>query len=80
MSRKIESQTSNEKTYYLHQRNIKIYPVNVGQKMYIEVNNNGKIKRFDKVLKQTDVNDALAKTFNYYYNLLKENEQTNQIR
>jgi len=67
-----ESKASPEQIYFVYKNGIKIYPVNVGQKMFIEVDNNGKIKRFDKELKQKEVNDALAKTIIYYCELLEK--------
>ena len=41
------------------------------QKWYIEVNNNGKKKTFPKKISASEIDDAIWKTINYYYKLLK---------
>lgn len=51
---------------------IKIYPVSKFFKWYIEVDNNGKIKRFDKIVIASELENAIAKTYEYYYKLLND--------
>lgn len=45
---------------------------------YIEVENNGKILRFNKTVAKNDLNEAIAKTVIYFYKELKikENEKS----
>jgi hypothetical protein len=45
---------------------IKVYPVNVGFKIYIEAEINGKKKRFPKQVSGKEINEALAKTYKHY--------------
>ena len=42
------------------------------QKWYIEVDNNGKKHTFQKKISHGEIDDALWKTINHYYKLLKE--------
>lgn len=72
-------QTTGERIYYIFSRNIIVYPVGISQnEFYIESNNFGIIKRFNKKLTQKEVNNALAKTVDYYYNMLHENKNLNK--
>jgi len=68
------SQSDPAKVYFLSKSGIVIYPVGVNGKFYIEVNNNGNLKRYDKAVSQSEIDEATAKTVNYYYKLLKEKE------
>lgn len=50
---------------------IKVYPVNVKSKWFIEVNNNNKITRFEKEVLKNEISLSMAKTYIYYYEKLK---------
>lgn len=63
---------SNEVIYSVTKHGIKIYPVSKYFKWYVEVDNNGKIKRFDKIVPPNELNNAIAKTYIYYYKLLND--------
>lgn len=41
---------------------------------HVQVDNNGKIKTFNKPVSPNDLNDAIAKTIIYYYNELKKEQ------
>lgn len=56
--------------YYLYKIGIRIYPV-YEYAWYIEVDDNDTVKRFDKIVYQDEINEALAKTILYYYNQKK---------
>jgi hypothetical protein len=60
--------------YILIKNGIKVYPVGYIGKFKIQVDNNGKLKTFDKLITQGEVNEAINKTIRYYYDKLKENE------
>ena len=60
--------------YILIKNGIKVYPVGYSGKFKIQVDNNGKLKTFDKLITQVEVNEAINKTIKYYYDKLKENE------
>lgn len=60
--------------YILIKNGIKVYPVGYSGKFKIQVDNNGKLKTFDKLITQGEVNEAINKTIRYYYDKLKENE------
>jgi hypothetical protein len=53
---------------------ILIWLLSKNYKHYVQVDNNGKIKTFDKPVSQNDLNDAIAKTIIYYYNELKKEQ------
>ena len=63
---------SPEQLYFVHQHGIKVYPISKSGSWFIEVDNNGKLHRFDKKVAQNDLNEAIAKTIVFYYNKLKE--------
>ena len=63
---------SPEQIYFVIKSGIKVYPISKLGSWLIEVDNNGKIQRFEKKVSQNDLNDAIAKTIIYYYNKLKE--------
>lgn len=54
---------------------IKVYPVFINHKTYIQVDNNGKIKTYDKPISQSEINDAIAKTIIHFYNQLNQNKK-----
>lgn len=60
--------------YILIKNGIKVYPVGYSGKFKIQVDNNGKLKTFNKLITQGEVNEAINKTIKYYYDKLKENE------
>lgn len=73
------------KLYFVSKHGISIYPIpeseyksrrgsyaSKSNKWYIEVNNNGKIKTFDKVVPEPELTETIWKTINYYYKLLTE--------
>lgn len=53
---------------------IKVYPVNKKGKWFIEVDNNGKIKTFEKAITEKEISESAVKTYQFYYNRLKELE------
>ena len=73
-----------EKIHFLSKHGIQVYPIseiefcrrrsmNTESKQWlIEVNNNNKIKTFPKKIPYSEVDEAIWKTINYYYELLKE--------
>jgi hypothetical protein len=63
---------SPEQIYFVHQNGIKIYPISKNGSWYIEVNNNGRIKLFDKRVANDNLNESIALTIIFYYNKLKE--------
>lgn len=63
---------SSEHIYFVGKNGIKVYPVSRFGSWFIEVNNNGRIHRFEKKVSQNDLNSAIASTITYYYNKLKE--------
>lgn len=76
------------KSYFVYKHGISIYPISEFsfkkrrgiddfscikyQRWYIEVDNNGVKKMFQKILKAPEVDDAIWATINYYYKLLNE--------
>ena len=66
-----------EQSYLVIKSGIKVYPVSQDKKWFVEVDNNGKIKRFDKVVPAAELNEALAKTIMHYYKLLTEPKDAN---
>lgn len=63
---------SNDVIYFVSKHGIKIYPVSKFFKWYIQVDNNGKIKTFDKIVTPSELNNSIAKTYQYYYKLLND--------
>lgn len=61
------------KSYFVFKHGIKIYPIydETMKKFKIQVENNGKKTTFPKLITQKEINEALAKTVNYYYDKLK---------
>lgn len=71
-SSSLQKTASPEQIYFVGKRGIMIYPINVEGSWFIQVNNNGKLKTFSKVISITEINESVAKTVIYYYNELKE--------
>lgn len=75
---------NSDQIYLVLKSGIKVYPVkNINKTTgkpdkhwYVEVDNNGIIKRFDKTVSDDDLNEAIAKTIIHYANLLKEKKTT----
>lgn len=63
---------SPEQIYFVGKSGIKIYPIYVNDGWFIQVDNNGVLKTFPKSISSTEINESVAKTIIYYYNLLKE--------
>lgn len=89
----LQIQANNEKAYYVIKNGIKIYPISefeyfekIGRdgftvlknkKWLVESDNNGTITTYKKLVSESELNEMIAKTINYYYNKLKENENKN---
>ena len=69
---KAYKKASAKQIYLVGKNGIKVYPVFKLGSWSIEVNNNGRIFRFDKKVLHSSLNEALAKTIIFYYNKLKE--------
>lgn len=54
-------------SYELIKSGIKVYPIHFRGKWWIEINNNGKIQRFEKAIAQNEINLAVHKTILYCY-------------
>lgn len=52
------------------------YDVIKYRRWYVEVSNNGVKKRFEKIVKNDELEDAIWATINYYWKLLEEKKQT----
>lgn len=63
---------SPEQIHFVGKSGIKVYPVSKSGAWFIEVDNNGKIYRFEKKVPQNELNESIAKTVIFYYNKLKE--------
>jgi len=84
----LQKTASPEQIYWVLKNGITIYPISEfsylqrkgetnfsiisKQRWYIEVNNNGRITFYNKIISSRDLNEAIAKTIIYYYNKLKE--------
>lgn len=68
------------KSYYIFARGVKVYPIYKNGKFQIQVDNNNRLRTFEKQLSQKEINEAIAKTVNYYYDKLKEEEFKNSIK
>lgn len=69
-STKYISKATSEQNRDLLMEGIKIYPVYKFSRWFIEVDNNGKIKTFDKSIKQNEIPESIDKTILFYYNKL----------
>lgn len=75
MKQKLNLQTktaSPEQIYFVGKSGIKVYPINVNDSWFIQADNNGVLKTFTKKISSKEINDSVAKTIIYYYDLLKE--------
>ena len=59
-----------KESHYIFHCGIKVYPVSIRGKWYIQSDSNGKIKTFEKAITQNEINDSLAKTIKFYYDKL----------
>ena len=71
-SSSLQKTASPEHIYFVGKKGIKVYPISKSGAWFVEVDNNGKIYRFEKKVPQNELNEAIAKTIIYYYNKLKE--------
>lgn len=60
----------NQALQICYRNNVKVYPVNVNWKWYIEADINGKKKRFSKAVQPKEVNESVTKTYIHYANQL----------
>ena len=67
-----QKMASPEQIYFVLKSGIKVYPISKSGSWFIEVDNNGRLQRFDKKVPQNDLNESIAKTIIFYYNKLKE--------
>lgn len=73
-----EIKASPEQIYYLHSRNIKVYPVKRNGLWYVQTDNYGKITTFEKSILEHEINESIAKTIIHYYKKLTENKNGNK--
>jgi hypothetical protein len=66
---------SREQLECIHQKGIKVYPVHISMKMYVEVDNNGKLTKYATPLTKDSINEAINKTCIFWYNKLKQAEK-----
>ena len=59
-----------KESHYIYHCGIKVYPVSIRGKWYIQSDSNGKIKTFEKSIAQNEINEAIAKTIKFYYDKL----------
>jgi len=62
---------SNNAAHLCIKNGIKVYPVYINYKWFIEVNINGRIKTFDKSITQDEINYAMSSTYIFYAEKLK---------
>lgn len=48
-------------------RGVKVYPVRINKKWKVQVDNNGKKTTYPKEVEYKNLNEALTKTYEYYY-------------
>lgn len=70
----LSATTEFKKIHFVITSGIKIYPIYKNGKFHIQVDNNNRIKTFEKQLTQREINYALAKTIDFYYDQLKQKE------
>ena len=88
--KQIKKNSLNLELHFLINCGIKIYPIGEIEfyrrsnsskgsqnNFLIEINNNGKIKTFEKRIKSNEIDEALEKTIIFYYQKIKEDEKTN---
>lgn len=61
-----------KQNYELIKAGVKVYPIHFRYKWWIEINNNGKIQRFEKAITQNEINLAVHKTILYCYEKINE--------
>lgn len=60
---------------------IKVYPISIlnhdtgNFDSYIQVDDNGKIITYDKIVKRDELGDKIAQTIKFYYNKLKAKDE-----
>lgn len=66
-SKSSSTKKANENDIYRVVKNgFKIYPVKIGKNWFVESDNNGSITRFQKALKESEVNSAVEATVKFY--------------
>jgi len=60
--------------YHITKAGVKVYPVHFRSNWYIEIDNNGKIQRFEKSVAQQEINLAVHNTILYCFKRLNENK------
>ena len=57
---------------FLLQNEVKVYPISdlITKKWFIEVSIHGKVKRFGKLIMESEIQEAMDKTQLYYWNEL----------
>lgn len=68
------SLASPEQIYEVGRNGIKVYPISKYGSWFVEVDNNGKIYRFDKKVAAKELNDAIHSTIKFYHKKLKEKQ------
>lgn len=58
--------------YEITKAGVKVYPIHYRGKWFIEIDNNGKIQRFEKSVVQQEINLAVRNTIIYCYKRLTE--------
>lgn len=66
-----QNKLTSDQFKFLLQNEVKVYPVSSSKGWLIEVSIHGKLKRFKKLLKQDDIQEAIDKTQLYYYDKLR---------
>lgn len=54
---------------------VKVYPVNINRHFKIEVNDNGNLIRYDKIITQQQVNSAQSKTYKHWANVILKKQE-----
>ena len=54
-----------KQNYEIIKAGVKVYPISHRNKWFIEIDNNGKLQRFEKAIAQNEINYAIAKTILY---------------
>lgn len=61
------------KLYLVMKHGISVYPISAGnKKWFVEVNNNGELKKYKKTVTDAELEESIWKTINHYYKLLTE--------
>lgn len=56
---------------HLQRKGITDYSIIRFQRWYLEVDNNGNVTFYNKIIKDSELNESIAKTIVYFYNKLK---------